>query len=86
MARAAGLTDLQIAGLDAFEFASEYSDFEKDVLRFAEQWSNSGTVTPDVVERLKRSLSPEHLVILAATAAQASFTCRFNNTFGVELP
>ncbi len=26
------------------------------------------------------------LVILAATAAQANFTSRFNNVFGVELP
>jgi hypothetical protein len=39
-----------------------------------------------VLERLKRALSAEHLVILAATAAQANFTCRFNNVFGVELP
>jgi hypothetical protein len=36
--------------------------------------------------RPKRSLSPEELVILAATVAQANFTSRFNNVFGVELP
>ena len=39
-----------------------------------------------VLERLKLSLSPEHLVILAATVAQANFTSRFNNVFAVELP
>ena len=38
------------------------------------------------MERLKRVLSPEHLVILAATVAQANLTSRFNNVFGVELP
>ena len=36
--------------------------------------------------RLKAALSPAHLVLLAATTAQASFTTRFNNVFGVELP
>ncbi len=39
-----------------------------------------------VLERLKLALPPEHLVVLAATAAQANFTSRFNNVFGVELP
>lgn len=39
-----------------------------------------------VLERLNLTLSAEHLVILAATIAQANFTSRFNNVFGVELP
>ncbi len=39
-----------------------------------------------VIERLRLALSPEHLVTLAATVAQANFTSRFNNVFGVELP
>ncbi|MDB5306703.1 MAG: hypothetical protein JWO38_905 [Gemmataceae bacterium] len=36
--------------------------------------------------RLGDALPPEHLVVLAAAAAQANFTTRFNNVFGVELP
>ena len=56
------------------------------MLRFAEQWSVAGRVAPAVLERLKLALSAEHLVVLAATVAQANFTSRFNNVFGVELP
>jgi hypothetical protein len=56
------------------------------VLRFTEQWSVKGRVDGAVLERLKGALSPEHLVTLAAVVAQANFTSRFNNVFGVELP
>jgi hypothetical protein len=57
------------------------------VLRFAEQYTAAdGRVAEGVMTRLKATLSPAHLVILAATAAQANFTSRFNNLFGVELP
>lgn len=56
------------------------------MLRFSEQWSRDGRVSADVLDRLKIALPPEHLVILAATVAQANFTTRFNNVFGVELP
>lgn len=45
-----------------------------------------GRVDGAVLERLKLALPPEHLVVLAATVAQANFTSRFNNVFGVELP
>ena len=84
--RKAGVTDEQIRDLSRCETSSAYSDRERDVLRFAEQWSGVGRVDEAVLERLKFFLSPEHLVILAATVSQANFTCRFNNTFGVELP
>jgi hypothetical protein len=43
-------------------------------------------VDAGVLARLKELLSAEHLVVLAATVAQANFTSRFNNVFGVELP
>jgi hypothetical protein len=56
------------------------------VLRFAVQWTGERGVAGDVIERLKLALSPTHLVVLAATVAQANFTSRFNNAFGVELP
>lgn len=55
------------------------------MLRFTEQWSAEGRVAEDVLARLKAALSAEHLVVLAATVAQANFTSRFNNVFGVEL-
>lgn len=85
-ARAAGVSETQIADLGSYEVSVAFTEHEKDVLRFAEQWSISGRVAPEVVERLARELGAEHLVILAGTVAQANLTCRFNNTFGVELP
>ena len=84
--RKAGLTEAQIQNLGRFEESDAYGEGEKDVLRFAEQWTTEGRVAADVIDRLKESLSPEHLVLLAATTAQANLTSRFNNVFGVELP
>lgn len=72
--------------LERFEASDAYSELEKDVLRFTEQWSLRGRVDDGVMGRLGAALSPQQLVVLAATAAQANFTTRFNNTFGVELP
>jgi hypothetical protein len=71
--------------LEWFEASDAYSDLEKDVLRFTDQWTVRGVVDEGVMGRLKEVLLPEHLVVLAATAAQANFTTRFNNVFGVEL-
>jgi AhpD family alkylhydroperoxidase len=84
--RQAGLTDEQMRDLGRFEESAAFSELEKDVLRFTEQWSRAGRVAEDVLARLKASLSPGQLVLLAATVSQANFTTRFNNVFGVELP
>lgn len=86
LGRRAGLTDSQIAHLDKFEMSDVYTEVEKDILLFTEQWTREGRVGEDVISRLKLVLNSEHLVILAATVAQANFTSRFNNVFGVELP
>lgn len=84
--RKAGLTEAQIQDLGRFEKSDAYTEAEKDVLRFTEQWTTEGRVAASVLDRLKAILTPEHLVLLAATAAQANLTSRFNNVFGVELP
>ena len=84
--RRAGLSQQQIDELSRYETSHSYSDLEKDVLRFAEQWSVKGQVSADVLDRLMLALSPAQLVVLAATVAQANLTSRFNNVFGVELP
>jgi AhpD family alkylhydroperoxidase len=86
LGRKAGVTDGQMRDLGEFELSDAFSELERDVLRFTDQWTHDACVANDVVERLKQSLSPEHLVILGATVAQANFTSRFNNVFGVELP
>lgn len=80
------MTDEQIGDLARFEESAAYSEPERDVLRFVEQWSTAGRVDEAVLARLKLLLTPEHLVVLAATVAQANFTSRFNTVFGVELP
>jgi AhpD family alkylhydroperoxidase len=84
--RQAGLTDEQVRDLGRFEDSLAYSELEKDVLRFTEQWTLAGKVNEVVLTRLKAALPPAHLVLLAATVSQANFTTRFNNVFGVELP
>ena len=76
----------QIQDLEQYEQSTAYSDLEKAVLRFAEQWTRQGRVAGDVLEQLKRSLSPAQLVTLAATVGLANWTNRFNETFGVQLP
>lgn len=85
-ARRVGVTDDQLRNLGAFEQSDAYSPLEKDILRFAEQWTIRGRVEADVMARLTAALPPTHLVLLAATTAQANLTTRFNNVFGVELP
>jgi alkylhydroperoxidase family enzyme len=80
------LSDAQIQDLERYEESAAYSDLEKAVLRFAEQWTRQGKVDPDVLEQLKTYLSPSQLVILAATVGLANWTNRFNETFAIALP
>ena len=86
LGRKAGLTDAQINDVAAYEQSGAYSDVEKAVMRFAEQWTRQGKASPEVVKQLAQSLSPAALVTLAATVALANWTNRYNETFAVELP
>ena len=72
--------------LEDYEQSSAYTDLEKQVLRFAQQWTEQGKADDDVVAALSKSLSPTQLVVLAATVGLANWTNRFNETFGVQLP
>ena len=56
------------------------------MLRFAEEWVRGNKASTEVVERLKKNLSPQQLVVLAATVGLANWTNRFNESFGTELP
>ena len=80
------MSSQQIQDLEQYEPSNAYSDLEKAVLRFAEQWTRQGSVAGDVLAQLKQSLSPAQLVTLAATVGLANWTNRFNETFGVQLP
>ena len=79
------MSDAQIQDLERFE-GGPFSELEKDVLRFAEQWTRLGKVESGVLERLSRGLTPGQLTVLAATVGLANWTSRFNETFGVQLP
>ena len=80
------MTDAQIQDLDRYEQSPAYSELERTVLRFATQWTQKNKVDGEVVAALAKSLSPTQLVVLAATAALANWTNRFNETFGIQLP
>jgi AhpD family alkylhydroperoxidase len=84
--RKVGLSDQQLQELAQFEQSGAYSDLEKAVLRFADEWTRQGRASSGVAERLKKELTPAQLVVLAATVGLANWTNRFNETFGIELP
>lgn len=86
LGRKTGLSDQMLEELDNYERSPAYSDLEKAVLRFAEEWTRKGKVAAPTLERLKRDLSPTQLVVLAATVGLANWTNRFNETLGIELP
>jgi alkylhydroperoxidase family enzyme len=77
---------VQVQTLQNYEQSSAYTDLEKQVLRFAEQWTQQGRADADVIAALSKNLSPTQLVVLAATVGLANWTNRFNETFGVQLP
>jgi alkylhydroperoxidase family enzyme len=86
LGRKAGLSDAQINDLERYESSTAYSEIEKSVLRFAEQWTRKGKADVALVQQLSKSLSPAQLVVLAAAVGLANWTNRFNETFAVELP
>ena len=80
------MSDAQIKDLGVVETSSAYSDLEKNVLRFAEQWTRQGKVEAGLMHQLARSLSPAQIVTLAATVGLANWTNLFNESFDVQLP
>jgi alkylhydroperoxidase family enzyme len=80
------VTEVQVQTLEDYEQSSAYTELEKQVLRFAEQWTRQGKVDGAVVAALSQSLSPAQLIVLAATVGLANWTNRFNETFDIQLP
>lgn len=80
------MTEEQLQSLEQYEQSGAFSDLEKQVLRFAEQWTRQGKAEPAVVAALAQTLSPPQLVVLSATVALANWTNRFNETFDIPLP
>jgi uncharacterized peroxidase-related enzyme len=86
LGKKAGLHQEQIENLEQYEKSNAYSGVQKQVLKFAEQWTRQGKVAPDVIKSLAATLSPAQLVTLAGTVALANWTNRFNESFNIELP
>src|SRR5262249_50572526 len=84
LGRQAGLNAGQIknAGLSPEGF----SDVERLVIRFADEWTRQGKASAAVVAELNKHLSPAQMVTLAAVCGLANWTNRFNETFDVQLP
>jgi alkylhydroperoxidase family enzyme len=80
------LSDKQIQDLDRYQQSDAYTEQEKLVLRFAEEWTRQTKASAEVVQALGKSLSESQMVVLAATVALANWTNKFNESFGVELP
>jgi len=82
----AGLTGDQLESLANYQSSSAFTDLEKAVMRFAEEWTKQGKASPAVVQQLAQQLTPAQLVTLAATVGLANWTNRFNTTFDIPLP
>ena len=85
-AEKAGVTDEQFAAIDQYAESEAFNEYEKAVLAYAEQLTQTASVDDATVEKLKSFLNDTQLVTLAATVALANFTNRFNHGLGVELP
>jgi uncharacterized peroxidase-related enzyme len=85
-ARQAGLNDAQIQKVGLDLDASLYSELERLVIRFADEWTRQGKASAEVVKALAEHLSPTQIVVLAATVGLANWTNRFNETFDIHLP
>jgi uncharacterized peroxidase-related enzyme len=86
LAKKAGVTDAQIEELENYEKSGAYSDVEKLAIRFAEEWTRQAKVSPELMEKVARSLTPSQVVTLAATVALANWTNKFNESIGIQLP
>lgn len=80
------MSQSQIEELGQFEHSGAFNELEKDVLRFAEQWTRKGQVTDEVIGRLAKALTPTQLVALAGTVGVAILISGFVVSFCVALP
>jgi uncharacterized peroxidase-related enzyme len=85
-ARKAGVSDAQIKQLGLNIDAALFTEVERLVIRFADEWTRQGKASAEVVQALARHLKPSQIVVLAATVGLANWTNRFNETFDVQLP
>ena len=86
MAKTAGLSDEEIAllGPEGFE-ASELTEAERTVVRFAYETTKQVAAGDETIERLKKHFSPVETAELAFVAAAGNFIQRIGKNLGAEL-
>jgi uncharacterized peroxidase-related enzyme len=82
----AGISDAQVKQLGFSIDEGSFSEVERLVIRFAEEWTRQGKASAAVVQALAKHLKPAQMIVLAATVGLANWTNRFNETFDVQLP
>lgn len=86
MAKAAGLTDGQIARLGPEGFDSpEFLESERAVIRFAYETTKHVAAGDAVLASLKAAFSPKEVAELAFVAATGNFIQRIGKNLGAEL-
>jgi alkylhydroperoxidase family enzyme len=80
-----GLEDAKIDALEEGAAADDYSDLEKDVLRFADEVVTSDRVSDELFERLQGKVTQGALVELHLAIGFYIMTSKFLVTFGVDL-
>ena len=78
-----GLSDDEIAAVQSGDFG-KFSAPEQALLRLADALANTpANVSEDLYAELRKHFSEEHLIELAADAAQENYRARWNRVFDV---
>lgn len=79
------MNERQLDDLDHFGESDQYSELERQVLRFAEEVTRTGRASEETLAPLAEVLSERDVVELTLTVALANLTNRFNEALGTEL-
>ncbi len=85
IARAAGLTDEEISGLQEFEDTGLFSELERAVIRYVDASSRLNADAPDRARELKRWLSDKELVELSFCIGHWNMVARILVPLEVEV-
>lgn len=80
-----GLSKEQIDDLASYASSTVYNELDRLVLRYAQQLTNKVDTDEGLHAELKKRLSDQEIVELAATVATANFTNRINESLKTDL-
>ena len=85
MSRGGGVSEQQLADLDAFEESPAFSELEKRVLRYTVALTRTpANVSEELFNSLREHFNPRQMVELTTAIAWENFRARFNRGFGIE--